>query len=41
MREQTVVADAYGERRRQIQAKKQDQINWSRPEPEPQETDSV
>ncbi len=38
MRKQAVIADAYGERRREVQAKKQDQINWARPKPQPQET---
>ena len=41
MRQQPVIADAYGERCCEIEAQKQDQINWARPEPQSQETNSV
>ena len=41
MRKQAVIADAYGERRREVQAKKQEQINLARPKPQPQETAGV
>lgn len=41
MRKQTVVADAYGKSRREVQANKQTQIDRARPEPQPQETGGV
>ncbi len=41
MSKQAVIADAYGERRREIEAKKQDQVNRARTEPQAQETAGV